>query len=244
MNKKLSVIVTNYNNANFVEDSLDSLRLQTLDKQYFEVLFVDDCSTDDTYSMARTINNEVGNFPISFYRNTSNKGVSFSRNFGADNASCDILFYLDGDDMLHEKCLEECLNMYDDPSVGFVYSNHSSVEPDATFKTKEDSVIKVTEKNEVFNIENYILGRKNWVGHFKSVRKNNFIEFRDLPYAEDADWVLNLGLNGVGFGHIPESLYYWRRGIDSISSRMKNEASGWHNKVFDNAKIKLEQIVK
>ncbi len=75
----VSVLALSYNHERFVDESLDAIGKQTF--RDFELIIVDDCSTDDT---ARRVEHwlERTGFPATFVRNETNLGVSASRNLG------------------------------------------------------------------------------------------------------------------------------------------------------------------
>ncbi len=85
---KLSVIIPTFNRAKLLKRALKSVFAQTL--QPFEVIVVDDGSTDDTKEM-------VKEFPIKYFYQ-KNKGVSTARNLGIKNSSGDVIAFLDSDD--------------------------------------------------------------------------------------------------------------------------------------------------
>ncbi|WP_275113143.1 glycosyltransferase family 2 protein [Staphylococcus devriesei] len=48
---KVSVLISTYNKEKFIETALDSILNQTMDKKDFEIIVVDDCSTDNTFDV-------------------------------------------------------------------------------------------------------------------------------------------------------------------------------------------------
>src|SRR5215216_518469 len=92
----VSVIIPTYNRKDLLRETLDSLAQQTYPSDRFEVIIVDDGSTDGT----RQITAET--FPFSLrYGQQSNQGDAAARNFGAQQSQADILVFLD-DDILVE----------------------------------------------------------------------------------------------------------------------------------------------
>jgi glycosyltransferase involved in cell wall biosynthesis len=89
---KISVIIPTYNRKKSLEMVLDSLEKQTLPQDQFEVIVVDDGSTDDTNS----IKNLHTPFSLKYLRN-NNQGAAFARNHGANIAQGKILLFLDDD---------------------------------------------------------------------------------------------------------------------------------------------------
>ena len=88
----VSVIIPTYNRRDVLARTLDSLRQQSLPPQSFEVVVVDDGSTDGTGGIADQT------FPFTFrYVRQPNQGASAARNHGAETSRGDILVFLDDD---------------------------------------------------------------------------------------------------------------------------------------------------
>lgn len=91
MNPLISVVVTTYNQAAYIEETLKSVLAQTY--KPFEVIVVDDGSTDDTEARIASFGEQV------IYIRQKNQGVAGSRNTGISNARGEYLAFLDGDDL-------------------------------------------------------------------------------------------------------------------------------------------------
>jgi glycosyltransferase involved in cell wall biosynthesis len=92
----VSVIIPTYNRKDSVLDTLDSLSRQTLPPDCYEVIVVDDGSTDKTAEIGKK------DFPFTLrYYWQSNQGDAAARNSGAQRSQADILVFLD-DDILVE----------------------------------------------------------------------------------------------------------------------------------------------
>ncbi len=93
---KLSIVICSYNRAQYIGDALDSLYKQTTSLSDFEVMLVDNNSTDGTpevYKSWREIHPE-GNFQ---YLTEHQQGASFARNTGAAHAKTGWLCFMDDD---------------------------------------------------------------------------------------------------------------------------------------------------
>lgn len=92
----VSVIVPVYNVENYLRGCLDSLLNQTL--QNFEVILVDDGSTDSSGKIADEYAKKHKNFKVI---HQENKGLSGARNTGLKKAKGTYVFFLDSDDYIH-----------------------------------------------------------------------------------------------------------------------------------------------
>jgi glycosyltransferase involved in cell wall biosynthesis len=93
---KLSIVICSYNRAQYIGDALDSLYNQISSLSEFEVLLVDNNSTDGTPGIYKTWreHNPDGNFQ---YLSEHRQGASFARNTGAIHAKTEWLCFMDDD---------------------------------------------------------------------------------------------------------------------------------------------------
>ena len=94
---KLSIIIPCYNCANTIEEAVESIFLQTISFS-FEVIMVDDGSSDNTFLLLKTLQQRYSN--ISIYQNDQNYGGGYTRNRGASYATGEILLFFDADDLI------------------------------------------------------------------------------------------------------------------------------------------------
>jgi glycosyltransferase involved in cell wall biosynthesis len=82
-----------YNMAQFIREAI----LSILDQTYadFELLVVDDASSDNTCEIIKSLNDDR----ITLVRNDSNRGLVYSLNFGLDYFDCEYVLRMDGDDV-------------------------------------------------------------------------------------------------------------------------------------------------
>ena len=92
---KISAIVPTYNNANFIEDAINSILVQS--HSVDEIIIVDDGSTDNTAAVIDAITKKTTHKII--YIQQDNQGPSSARNRGIEAASGDWLAFLDADDL-------------------------------------------------------------------------------------------------------------------------------------------------
>ena len=117
MNPKVTVIIPTYNRATLLRRAIQSVLTQTLTD--FEVVVVDDASTDDTPQAVA----EIGDSRARPIRHHTNKGVSAARNTGIANARGEYIPLLDDDDELAPNALDGLVSLlqHSPPEVGFAY---------------------------------------------------------------------------------------------------------------------------
>ncbi len=104
--KKICVIMSVYNCEKFLDDSLSSLQNQTLDKEDFEAIIINDGSTDSSIKIIKKYLKNNKNWHLI---DRENKGLSISRNEGLDMINSEYVTFFDSDDISENDALE---NMY------------------------------------------------------------------------------------------------------------------------------------
>jgi len=244
-NPEISVLVSVYNKEHYIQDALASIGIQrNFPLKSLEVLVADDNSSDSSFERAREFL-DLEDFSYKLIRASSTGGPSRARNILMNEARGEIYIHLDGDDLLHQDCVSKVYNAFKENTwAGFVYSQHLSIKEDTKGPIPSDEQIFSTSQIKPdFDIRGFLEGKYNYIGHVKSIRASVALPFdENIPYAEDADWIIKHGLNGVSFFCIPEVLYYWRRNVEGLSEKFsrKRENDYWHNFVFERGLKELE----
>lgn len=113
---KVSVIVAVYNGAKTLSKTIESVLSQTY--SHFELLLVDDGSQDNSKAI---IDKYLGDNRVKYLKK-NNGGVASARNFGILHASGDIVGFCDQDDQWLPQKLEKQVPLFNDSSIGLVYS--------------------------------------------------------------------------------------------------------------------------
>ena len=102
--KKISVIVPMYNAERYIGKCLESVVRQTYPE--LEILVIDDGSVDKGPGICGKLAERDGRIQV---LRQENQGVSDARNTGLDRACGEYVFFLDSDDAIHPRLLEEML---------------------------------------------------------------------------------------------------------------------------------------
>jgi glycosyltransferase involved in cell wall biosynthesis len=133
----VSVLALSYNHERFVDESLDAIAAQTYGD--FELIIVDDCSTDDT---AQRVQGwlERTTFPATFVRNENNLGVSESRNLGLSLARGEYVCTAATDDAYEPSRLEHQVACFsrEGPGVAAVYGEVVTVDEQGSVLPDDD----------------------------------------------------------------------------------------------------------
>jgi len=113
---RVSVIIPTRNRARMLREALDALAAQTLPPDAFEVIVVDNCSTDGTPQMMAALAPELP-FRVLYHVMPSNRGPARSRNTAARLARAPILAFTDDDCRPDREWLARTVAAFDDPAV-------------------------------------------------------------------------------------------------------------------------------
>lgn len=109
-NPLISAIIPAYNEELYIEKCISSLKNQDLDKSMYEIIVVDNGSTDNTYELAKNMGIKVLKEP--------QRGVTHARNMGAEHASGEILVFPDADCLYPQDWLTRIVNIFkESPSL-------------------------------------------------------------------------------------------------------------------------------
>ena len=106
---RLSIIIPTYNRANVILRSLKTWTKQTLDVDKFEVIVVDNNSTDGSSELIQNFIKDYKNF---HYLLETKKGSTHARHAGAKKAKANILMFCDDDGLFNPDCASEILKVY------------------------------------------------------------------------------------------------------------------------------------
>jgi glycosyltransferase involved in cell wall biosynthesis len=214
MSGKVSIIVPTYNREKFIKRALDSVIEQTY--QNFEVLVIDDGSTDNTRDVVKSYGERV----CYFYQ--ENKGIAGARNAGIKESSGDYIAFLDSDDYwMHGKLERQTALFREHSEYGLVASCCASVRLDGSYREKNRPGKSGWVLKDLFN--------KNFIRTSSAVIKKECLEKvgffdEELKECEEYDlWLRIAAQYPVGF--INESLAVYvdnPEGVstDSLSGRL------------------------
>ena len=190
----LSVIVPIYNVSKYLDDCLISLLDQGFSEDEYEIICVNDGSTDDSFDKLMKYANLHKNVKVI---SQDNSGVSAARNKGLDNAKGKYICFVDGDDFLCTgslKYLCDELAREDDDMIIF---NYSTVDENAAYQSNKETISSMTMRNQ----NNYTLSTATvWSNIVKRsyIDVNNIRFPADLKYGEDSlfEGMLSMFIDG------------------------------------------------
>ena len=119
---KISIVIPVFNVEDYLERSFDSILNQTFGFDNLEVIFVDDCSTDNSWNIIQSFVDKYEN--VKSFRTEKNSGYAGEpRNIGIENATAPFLMFLDPDDEYLENACEFLYDEIIKEDLNFVSAN-------------------------------------------------------------------------------------------------------------------------
>lgn len=115
----VSIIMPSYNTSRFIAETIESVIAQTYTN--WELIIVDDCSTDNTDDVVRPY---LFDERICYIKNEKNSGAAVSRNRALREAKGKWIAFLDSDDLWLPEKLERQLNFMNDNGYSFTYTDY------------------------------------------------------------------------------------------------------------------------
>lgn len=122
MDELVSIIMPSYNTGRFISETIESVLAQSYSK--WELIIVDDCSTDNTDDV---VNPYLDDTRIHYIKNDTNSGAAVSRNRALREAKGKWIAFLDSDDLWESDKLKKQVAFMKDNNYHFSYTNYISI---------------------------------------------------------------------------------------------------------------------
>lgn len=186
INGLVSIIMPSWNTANFIKDSIQSVLNQTYEN--WELLIVDDCSTDKTYEVIAPFLDDTR---IKYFQNEKNIGAALTRNKAMREAQGEWIAFLDSDDLWSPDKLEKQVTFMQKYGYNLSYHEYEKID-------EESRALKIYVSGPE-TINRYKMYQYDYIGqltmmysakHFgliqiKDIKKNNDYAIRLQLYKKD-----------------------------------------------------------
>lgn len=172
---KFSIVIPTYNRADFIGKTIESLLKQSYTN--FEIVVVDDGSTDNTQSIVEQINDERV-----FYFKKENAERGAARNFGANKSKGDYINFFDSDDIAYDNHLQVAFDTIQKNNIPTIFHLGFDI------KSPEGKIVRTP--TPINNINKQLIHGNvmscNGVFIKKEIAlENSFSEIRELSASED-----------------------------------------------------------
>ena len=217
----ISFIVPVYNTKKYLEICLDSLLDQDISMEEYEIICVNDGSTDGSLGILKKYENNYSNITVI---NQNNSGVCASRNVGLVKARGDYIWFIDSDDLVEKKILKSLKYLIDTGNYErIIIGNYEfeSSEPFGKMKENtswEDSVVW----RNIF--------KREWM-----INNNLKFHYLELVYGEDALFMYEIKRCFPKTYRLDKAIYYHRRRKGSASEE-EESTNNKYEKILSNVK--------
>ena len=220
----VSVIMPSYNTAPYIKETIQSVLNQTYTN--WELIIVDDCSTDNTDEVLETIKDNR----IRYFKNEKNSGAAISRNKALREAKGQWIAYLDSDDLWMPEKLEKQINFMVENGYAFSYTNYEEIDVDSNKTGVRVTGPKKITKTGMFNY--------CWPGCLTvmyDASKVGLVQIEDIKKNNDYAMWLKVCCKADCY-LLDETLGQYRKGrVGSVSTHSIKTMIGWHYKLYHEA---------
>ena len=232
---KVSVIIPNYNHAKFLEQRISSVLEQSF--QDFEVIIMDDCSTDDSIEIIEKFKNHPKISKLIY--NDVNSGSTFKQwEKGLKFAKGSLIWIAESDDYCNKEFLNKLVPKFS-PNTNIVYCQSFKTNRDDNVKGSWYSWTKDLKGGEIFN-NNFVINGVEYIKKFlifkNTIPNASAVLFRKTAYIEvggvtediktNNDWLLWLKMLCLGdISYVAEPLNYFRYHENSVIAMTRKNAN-------------------
>ena len=215
----VSIIMPSYNTGKFIKETINSVLNQTYNN--WELIIVDDCSTDDTEEIVNAIKDNR----IKFLKNSANSGAAISRNKAIKEAKGKWIAFLDSDDLWKSEKLTKQIKFMKENNYDFSYTNYTEIDEEGNEKGIKITGPKKIKKTGMYNycwpgcLTVMYNAEKIGLIQIEDIRKNNDYAMW-LKICKKADCYL-----------LDEELAMYRKRSGSISNHSYWKLIKWHYKL-------------
>ena len=222
----VSVVIPLYNAEKYISECLNSLLAQTF--QNFEVIVVDDCSTDSSCTIVENYREKFDERLTLSHMDKNSGSGALPRNKGMMLSRGEYIAFLDNDDLYTKTALEELYTLAKDFDADVVYcednyrvhSNGTGIHKEFGDKIKPINKPTFESDNLVERVSKILHGKYHVPQWCKLVRRSFIFEqeifFPDTRPSDDDIWTYGLIFHAKKFLRVPNITYIRRLTEDSI----------------------------
>lgn len=220
----VSVIMPSYNTGAYIKESIKSVLDQTYDN--WELIIVDDCSTDNTYDVLSEIHDER----IRYIWNEKNSGAAISRNKAISEARGQWIAFLDSDDLWMPEKLEKQISFMQTNDYSFSYTNYEEID-----LVGNRTGVRITGPKKITKTGMYNYCWPGCLTVMYDASKAGLIQIADIKKNNDYAMWLKVCKKADCY-LLDELLALYRKGrTGSVSTQSIKTLIGWHYKLYRDA---------
>jgi len=244
----ISVIVPIYNMGKYLNRCLASLEVQTYDN--FEIILVDDGSTDNSLNICKEFKKNVPRLPITIIHK-ENRGLSSARNAGIESARGQYVIFPDPDDWVDPDYLETIGQMRRKYPDSLCICGHYVEDTSGCYRSTsgiEKQLTKEEAINVLFDSDGYCGFACNKLYDLAIIKKHNLQFDIQLGTVQDLHFAFRYFLKSDSFVYNPKPLYHYFQHAGGVTSMRltPRKISGvlTYNKIIEVAEREYPAIIK
>lgn len=219
MKELVSIIMPSYNTGNYIADSIKSVQSQTYEN--WELIIVDDCSTDNTDEIVAKFNDRR----IRYLKNEKNSGAALSRNRALREAKGRWIAFLDSDDLWVNEKLERQIKFMKENQYAFTYTDYM-IQLNGEWIPYVYTGPDIVDKKKMYDYCYF-----STITVMYDSEQIGIVQIEDLKKNNDYAMWLKV-IEKADCYRLPECLSYYIKHDGSISSGNKFKLIKWHYILF------------
>jgi cellulose synthase/poly-beta-1,6-N-acetylglucosamine synthase-like glycosyltransferase len=204
---RLSILVPAHNEEKTIGQKLANIATISYPKNLFELIVVDDASTDRTLSIVQDFAKNNQEIDLKIVKQNLRSGKSIALNKALESSSNQIVVVSDADTIWEERILQKALPFLADPHIGAVTSvGLNDNEKDSWVTKGEDTYLSLVSVMRIG--ESKIYSTIRFEGGFCAYRRDAFDHFDCETGADDSGTALTIVQNGWRTVLVPDAIFY------------------------------------
>ena len=211
-----------YNTGDDISNTVKCLKEQTY--KNFEVIFVDDCSTDNTMDILKHLLEESKlNYKIIL--NSKNQGVSYSRNNGINHSKGDYIYFLDSDDFIETSTFQSMIEYLKNQQTELVFGGFDRINSKGeTFFTYKQAFKYYSGCHNGLEVIKELLLNHLWISIGAVIFKKAIIDKYNISFTvgchngEDQEFIMKFLFNASRVYCFNQVVFHYYQRLNSITN--------------------------
>ena len=232
----ISFIIPTYNAEKTIQNTINSILKQSETSLEYEIIVVDDGSTDNTKKLIQELES---NQKIKYY-SKENSGVADTRNFGVQKSNGEYIIFVDSDDYVSQNLLKD-IEPYIKQNIDLIKWNPLFVDENKEIlSTPKSAYFDIVTGEEGFNL---LFGKDNLIDCLwnYAIKKEIMLEFPKGTYHEDFATMPLVILNAKTMVSINKFEYYY---VQTENSIMRSNDKQINKKKLQDKLIHFDNLIK
>ena len=232
----ISFIIPTYNAENTIQNTINSILKQSETSLEYEIIVVDDGSTDNTKNLIQELES---NEKIKYY-SKENSGVADTRNYGVQKSNGEYIIFVDSDDYVSQNLLKD-IEPYIKQNIDLIKWNPLFVDENKEIlSTPKSAYFDIVTGEEGFNL---LFGKDNLIDCLwnYAIKKEIMLEFPKGTYHEDFATMPLVILNAKTMVSLNKFEYYY---VQTENSIMRSNDKQINKKKLQDKLIHFDNLIK